>query len=108
MLEERKCVQLILDNGIIENGNLILRHDENVFRLSLEFSNQVIAKTGHSVFHLLQQIRKELEANRILLNCYGASKNVRPSGMSISMSGGIRAYKHILGTKPLLSGLKRQ
>jgi hypothetical protein len=102
MSEERKCVQLILENGIIENGNFVLHHNENVFRLSLEFSNLVIAKTGHSVFHLLQEIRKELEPKRILINCYGASKNVRPSGMSISMSGGIRAYKLLLGVKPKL------
>jgi hypothetical protein len=54
---------------------------------------------------LLQQIRRDLEKDGILFNCYGASKNVRPSGMSISTSGGAMAYKHTLGKKANLKTL---
>src|ERR1041384_1142972 len=100
MPEERKSVQIIWKDGRVTNANVVCSDDYETFRLSLEFDNQIITKTGHSFFHSLQEIRRELDERKILLNCYGASRNVRPSGMSISMGGGVKAYKLTLGTKP--------
>ena len=37
------------------------------------------------------------EAAGFLLECYGASRTVYPSGMSLSMGGGRRAYRLALG-----------
>lgn len=105
MVEEKIPVQLILKNGSFANANFVVGGDEKNSQLSLQLGDRVITRTGHSFFHLLQQIRQDLEKDGILLNCYGASKNVRPSGMSISMSGGIMAYKHTLGKKSELKDL---
>jgi|SRR5208282_2066595 len=103
MAEERIPVQLILNDGSFANANFILYGDSKTFRLTPEFDNRVFTKTAHDFFYSLREIRRELDSEGILLNCYGASKNVRPSGMSSSMCGGVRAYKLTLGKK---SGLK--
>jgi hypothetical protein len=42
-------------------------------------------------------IRRELEKDGIRLRCYGASKNVYPSRMSIEMGAGAQAYKMTMG-----------
>jgi hypothetical protein len=105
MAEEKIPVQLILKDGSFANANFVLGGDNKNSQLSLEFGDRVITKAGHSFFHLLQEIRLEFEKDGILFNCYGASKNVRPSGMSISMGGGVMAYKHTLGKKSELKDL---
>ena len=44
-------------------------------------------------FEALTQIRRELEAKQVRLLCWGARKDVWPSGMQRDMGGGMRAYQ---------------
>jgi hypothetical protein len=48
-------------------------------------------------FASLALVRRELEAEGWLLSCYGASKNVWPSGMCRDMGGGLLAYRLRMG-----------
>jgi hypothetical protein len=48
-------------------------------------------------FEAFCRIREKLEADGIRPFCYGANRNVYPSGMSRDMGGGLMAYKLTLG-----------
>ena len=50
-------------------------------------------------------IRRELETDRILLHCYGASRNVYPSGMGRDMGAGLKAYKLTIGKRARMEDL---
>lgn len=51
-------------------------------------------------FEAFSQIRVQLEKERLIPFCYGASLNVFPSGMSRDMSAGMTAYRLVHGKKP--------
>ena len=55
---------------------------------------------ARDLFEAMIALRKELEKSRRQLLCAGARFDVFPSGMSRSMSGGRKAYKHRLGITP--------
>lgn len=74
-------------------------------RLDLHFDGREIVVTNDNYFHAMQLIRLELEKENLRLHCYGASKNVYPSGMAISMGAGYKAYKLKLGEHGKLSNL---
>jgi hypothetical protein len=52
------------------------------------------------LFEALRGIRKELERTGCRILCAGARRDVYPSGMSRSMSGGRKAYVNRMGAKP--------
>ncbi len=67
-------------------------------RISFQLGDEVkFAESEHSFFGALIQLRLELEKTGRLLCCFGASENVYPSGMSLSMGTGILAHKTYLG-----------
>jgi hypothetical protein len=56
-----------------------------------------VSASADDVFFALVAVRRALEAEGLLLECYGASRNVWPSGMALSMNGGRLAYRMTLG-----------
>jgi hypothetical protein len=50
-------------------------------------------------------VRRTLEAEGLLVNTYGASKNVWPSGMARSMGAGLKAYRMTPGKPSSLADL---
>lgn len=64
-----------------------------------------IVKDADNHFEAMCQIRGELEKDGALLECYGASLNVFPSGMSTSMGDGSKAYKLVMGQPAKLTDL---
>ncbi|SFU83117.1 hypothetical protein SAMN05216350_1064 [Polaromonas sp. YR568] len=61
--------------------------------LKLVWRNRESTASAEDFFEALCAIRLQLEAEGLLLFCYGASLNVYPSGMARSMAGGKVAYK---------------
>jgi|GEM_PF-1749308 len=57
------------------------------------------------MFHALTELRKQLEAENLLLVCFGASETVYPSGMCLSMGDGNMAYKMELDRQGTLRDL---
>lgn len=74
-------------------------------RLSLQFRGKEISSNDNDFFGAMCSIRKVLEEEGALLRCYGASKNVYPSGMSRSMGSGDKAYKMTMGAPSKLTDL---
>jgi len=50
-------------------------------------------------FAALALVRRDLEAHGWLLSCYGASRNIYPSGMARDMGLGLKANKLHLGQR---------
>ncbi|MBA3871858.1 MAG: hypothetical protein H0X30_22145 [Anaerolineae bacterium] len=74
-------------------------------RLGLRFNGQEFVVGHEDYFHAMQKIRLELEKDDLYLNCYGASKNVFPSPMSIDMGAGHKAYRYTIGEHARISSL---
>jgi hypothetical protein len=57
------------------------------------YREKEVSATADDFFEALCKVRSALEAEGLLLFCYGASLNVYPSGMARSMASGKVAYK---------------
>lgn len=55
------------------------------------------AATGTDYFESFATIRRRLAKRNLLPQCYGASRNVWPSGMARDMGQGLAAYKLAMG-----------
>lgn len=66
----------------------------------LSFNLQEFVGTGADYFSAFQEVRRQLEPLNIRALCYGACRNVYPSGMLRDMGAGLRAYKLSFGKKP--------
>ncbi len=107
-MTETYSVPVVFKDGKSVKGSLEagLSNDwSNLWRVSLSFENRLIVKESSDCFGALTEIRRELEKEDIKLLCYGSCKNVRPSGMSRDMGGGIKAYRYALGKKPEMNDL---
>jgi hypothetical protein len=91
---ESAYVQIVDEQGgVIEAEFLIWESDsdnsENI-KLRLKYAD--------SFFEAMCAIRLVLEQRKLLLRCYGASRNVYPPPMMLDMGAGWKAYKLYLGT----------
>jgi hypothetical protein len=96
-------LKLIRHDGSIESVKLLLWEEcpENKgnVRLELIYDEKQIVKSSPDFFSALSEIRLELETVDAFLRCYGSSKNVYPSPMSLSMGSGDIAHKLVLGKR---------
>jgi hypothetical protein len=97
--EETFPVPVVLKDGTIIQGRFLTDEESKGCRLVLCFGDRSITKEALDTFEALVQIRRDLEAEGMQVFCYGACKDVRPSGMSRSMGGGFRAYRHVFGRR---------
>lgn len=66
-------------------------------QLTLEFAGETLVATESDYFEALVRLRQSLWAKGFVPLCYGASKNVYPSGMGRDMGSGLKAYRMQLG-----------
>lgn len=101
MESDTKVLDLLSSDSINITAELLLWDedvdDPEMVRLSLRFQKREITKVDTDYFAALCAIRVELETMGILVNCYGASRNVYPSPMMRSMGSGDKAYKLHMG-----------
>jgi hypothetical protein len=62
-------------------------------RLSLSAGEISVTGEGSDYFDAFCRIREELAARELVPRCYGASRNVYPSGMGRDMGLGLKAYR---------------
>jgi hypothetical protein len=98
-------VDLVRDDGSRSPADLRVEERKEdgrtVFAISLERSGKTFIGTAEEgFFHALRSLRLELEKDKMLLHCFGASEDVYPSGMQVS-SGGTKAYRRRLGAPAL-------
>jgi len=82
-----------LNTARFDRAQLSYDEDNDLCTLYFTYQSQTISAEASDYFEALCKIRRQLEAQRIQLLCYGASKNVYPSGMARDMGRGLRAYK---------------
>jgi hypothetical protein len=79
----------------IENGEML-------YTITLLHNGRTVGgRSERGFFHALQNLRLELEKDNILLHCFGASEDVYPSGMQVSMGPASSAYRMRLGEPAL-------
>jgi hypothetical protein len=69
-------------------------------RITFRYRGKTLDAEATDYFEAFCKIRTQLESERLIPFCYGASMNVFPSGMSRDMSAGMTAYRLTLGKKP--------
>jgi hypothetical protein len=69
------------------------------------YRNRLIEACATDYFDAFRQIRLQLEPERLIPFCYGASLNVFPSGMARDMGSGLKAYRLTIGQKALTKEL---
>ena len=76
-----------------ESALLFADKKEDLCNLKCVYRGKAVHATANDFFEALCIIRLKLEAEGLLLFCYGASLNVYPSGMARGMASGKVAYK---------------
>jgi len=74
--------------------------DQCHLELTLD-DGRAFTASGGDYFACLVSIRRELEAEGIVVCCQGARKDVWPSGMARDMAVGLQAYVLTIGRAPL-------
>lgn len=105
MPPDQHRVTLLASDGQHREGLFLWEHTHDGCRLSLEFGGQRLVAEEPDFFETLCRIREQLEPLDLRPYCYGASRNVFPSGMARDMGAGLKAYKLALGQPAQLSDL---
>jgi hypothetical protein len=88
-----------------EVAQVVLEEDGDTCTVSLTCASFTGRATAEDYFEAFAQIRTELGVRDLAPLCYGASRDVYPSPMSIQMSGGLKAYRMTLGKQALTEDL---
>jgi hypothetical protein len=107
MPADRYSVQLATATGCPVEGTFLLGKSHRPCRLTLLYSGHEVQAEASDYFEALCRVRDRLEAEGLRPVCYGASRNVWPSGMARGMGLGLVAYKTRLGERATRSDLVR-
>lgn len=92
-----KAVEVLLPDKTVVGGKFIIWSNDpqnpEVGRVDLQFLDKQFTGYDVSFNYALNNIRREIEPQGILLRCYGSSRTVHASGMSSSMGRGGFAYR---------------
>ena len=98
-------IQLISSSGELIHAVVEYDDDEAPYCVTLRFEDQKIQETAENVFTAFTGIRRILERLELRPVCFGASRNVYPSAMALSMGAGVKAYRLTMGTPAMRSDL---
>lgn len=94
-------IDLVNASGETRTAHLSGNHHWNgplpVCRLTLNAGDITASGEGPDYFDAFCRIREELAAHGLVPRCYGASRDVYPSGMGRDMGLGLKAYRMTLG-----------
>jgi hypothetical protein len=105
MARETHKAKLIGEAGAPIEAEFILDSSQRTCSLTIRFAGREIRASEPDYFEALCRIRDELESFHLRPNCYGASRNVFPSGMGRDMGSGLNAYKMKMGIQAKLEDL---
>lgn len=92
-----KNFKVVLEDGSSFISTLLVG-DESPYSVQLKFdtydSGIIVNKT---IYHAMKDLQLLLDQSNIKLLCNAFRLDMRPSGMSISMGGGIKVYKLEMG-----------
>jgi hypothetical protein len=107
MPQDRYSVELAPAAGPSVEGVFLLDRSSRPCRLTLQWGSDAIRVEASDYFEALCLIRVQLEPKGLRPVCYGASKNVYPSGMARDMGSGLKAYRTRTGERARQSDLVR-
>lgn len=73
--------------------------------ISFLYRNRVLEAKASDYFKAFCYVRLQLEQERLIPFCYGASRNVFPSGMCRDMGRGLKAYRMTFGKHATMEDL---
>ena len=87
----------LIGGGDEETATITADERNGVCHIEFEYRGRSVSASAEDFFDALAIIRTQLEPERLIPFCYGASLNVFPSGMSRSMGSGLKAYRLTMG-----------
>lgn len=93
----RHNIPLKLKDGTLLDGAIERRAQDQSCWISLSSEGILESATGTDYFESFCEIRRKLIQDGMYPLCYGASRNVWPSGMARDMGQGLRAYQLTIG-----------
>ena len=88
-----------------ETATLTTEDRDEACHISCRYRGRSIGASAADYFDALCQIRLQMESERLIPFCYGASLNVYPSGMARNMGEGLSAYRLTTGRQALTKDL---
>lgn len=103
-MDEKYSIKCLLD-GDENEAVLELEEDNDICRILFLLREYSVTVEAENYFYALLELRKKLEAQNIKILCKGASRNVYPSPMILSMGEAIKAYQLTMGKQARMSDL---
>lgn len=92
---------LVSERGVRHPATLAIEvvpdDDDDKCQYTLTWESGTCSIESSADFYALCELREKLAEQGLAPCCYGAAENVYPSGMSISMGGGRKAYQLTIG-----------
>ena len=107
-MSEQYTVRFVTDSGAdAGTGTFTLSDGASLLErtVALDLDGVHWKATESDYFEALCTLHVPLEARGIFPHCYGASRNVYPSGMGRDMGAGLRAYKLKIGVAASIQDL---
>lgn len=103
-------MSLLLTNGETRQSQWLCWDEDNSAEpghicLTLHFAGREITQSAETYWGAFCTIRQQLEQESILVQCYGGSKKVYPSGLAMSTGTGILAYRLTAGQPAKMTDL---
>lgn len=106
---EKKIVKLLFEKQGIKEVDLYIydnfEDDSDRISLQIDIDGKKYCGVSDNHFEALIELRKELEIDKIQINCNGAGRNVYPSPMQFDFGNTRKAYKKYLGQPAKMSDL---
>lgn len=97
---EKRLIGFLINNKTTIYKELTIQEespdDEEMVLLEVTLLGETMCYKADNFFFALQELRKQLEEKNIQILCNGASEDVYPSPMQLSMGCGRKAYKNHL------------
>ncbi|HEX8310775.1 MAG TPA: hypothetical protein VF614_05615 [Chthoniobacteraceae bacterium] len=90
-----------------ETATLTTEPRDGRCHITFRYRDRIIEASATDYFEAFSQIRLQLEPERLIPLCYGASLNVFPSGMARDMGSGLSAYRLTIGRRASRDDLVR-
>jgi hypothetical protein len=97
----KKTLDFVYEDGAVKSSEVILLESTpehpDLVRIQLHLDSKSYSSDGDTFFEALSTLRTDLEQVGIRPCCLGASENVYPSPMLLSMGVGDQAYRLTFG-----------
>jgi hypothetical protein len=92
-----RTIPILQPGGSVAQGHVSFSAAGGACVLTLTHQGRVHTAEASDYFEALCRVREVLEQDGARLLCYGASRDVYPSGMARDMGSGLRAYRTSMG-----------